>query len=144
MKRLGTSLAIAALALIVPVGIAAAAPRHMGTKAVFHVSIKFMHRASFTHAMGSATLRYTRGDVFIKVTTDHLPRPSILGKRAYVVFATDGAMSDRVGALKYSGSVAGVKGEVMMTKVRDLYVYATRKVNDKRPSGTLVLSAMVG
>jgi hypothetical protein len=116
----------------------------MATHATLHVVNAFKSKPAFAHAMAGAKLRYAKGDVYITVTADNLPKVSSLGKRAYVVYASDGAMTDRVGALKVSGHMAAVKGEVMMTKVSDIYVYAESSATNKHPHGIEVLSAMVG
>jgi hypothetical protein len=144
MKRIGRALTVSALLALVPLGSVWAAPSGMATHATFHVVKAYKSNAGFAHAMASAKLRYTKGDVFITVTADNLPKVSALGKRAYVVYASDGAMSDRVGALKVSGNMATVKGEVMMTKVADIYIYAESNALNKHPHGIEVLSAMVG
>jgi len=96
------------------------------------------------HVMGSAKLTYAMHDVTVKVTVDGLPAASMLGGKTYVVFAGDGSMTDRVGQLKMTGSMAGVTATVMMTKVQDLYVYAVKSTRAAHPTGTLVLSGMVG
>ena len=145
MKIITRSLAFAALAFLLPLTALAAHPQSK-TSAVFHVSSKFMHKASWMHVMGSAKLRYTKSDAYISVTTDNLPMASTLGKRVYVVFASDGAMTDKVGALKIHGMMGGVTNAmVMMSKVADLYIYAEGSASVKQPGkGVLVLSAMVG
>jgi hypothetical protein len=144
MHRIGKALALTSLLTLIPLGSALAAPSSMATHATLHVTKQFKSRPAFAHAMASAKLRYTKGDVFITVTADNLPKVSSLGKRAYVVYASDGAMTDRVGALKIAGNMASVKGEVMMTKVSDIYVYAESSAANKHPHGTEVLAAMVG
>src|SRR5690242_16356725 len=116
MRRIGTALALAALAALIPLGGTWAAPSSMATHATLRVVKAYKSKASFAHAMASAKLRYSNGDVTITVTADHLPSAASVGKRAYVVYASDGAMTDRVGALKFSGPVAKVTGQVMMTK----------------------------
>jgi hypothetical protein len=144
MRRIGMACALASVVAVIPLGSTWAAPSAMGTHATFQVVKAFKTNAAFAHAMASAKLRYSGGDVYITVTADHLPSPSKLGKRAYVVYASDGAMTDRVGQLKVSGAVAKVTGEVMMTKVADIYVYAESSPANKHPHGTEVLAAMVG
>lgn len=144
MRRTGTAIALLSLAALAPIGSAWAAPSGMATHATFHVVKAYKSNTAFAHAMAGAKLRYTKGDVFITVTADNLPKVSSLGKRAYVVYASDGAMTDRVGALHVSGNMASVKGEVMMTKVADIYVYAESSAANKHPHGIQVLSAMVG
>jgi len=144
MKRTGKALALIALVALVPIGSAWAAPSNMATHATLRVVKAYKSNSAFTHAMATAKLRYTKGDVFITVTADNLPKVSSLGKRAYVVYASDGAMTDRVGALHVSGNMATVKGEVMMTKVADIYVYAESSMANKHPHGVEVLAAMVG
>ncbi|MGH2444133.1 MAG: hypothetical protein ACRDFX_13340 [Chloroflexota bacterium] len=143
MKALRRSLALGAIALAMPLGAALAAPAHKPTHAVLHVVMPYKHRMPFKHVMASAKLRYTKGDVFIKITTDGLPNVHSLGKKAYVVFASDGAMTDRVGALKVAGNMAGVSGEVMMTKIKDLYIYAVGNRNAKHPQGHKIAAAML-
>jgi hypothetical protein len=143
MKRIGVAVTLASLVALVPLGSAWAAPSSMATHATLHVVSAYKSKAAFAHAMASAKLRYSNGDVFITVTADHLPSAASVGKRAYVVYASDGAMTDRVGALKFSGAVAKVTGEVMMTKVADIYVYAESSAQNKHPHGIEVLAAMV-
>jgi hypothetical protein len=144
MKRVLKTVVIAALALAVPASVLAASPHAANKTAMLHVTSKFKSKAGFMHVMASAKLHYTKGDVSIKLTTDGLPKPATLGKKFYVLFATDGAMADRVGVLHISGNMAGASGMVMMNKVQDLNVYATSSMSVKHPQGTLVLSGMVG
>ena len=145
MRIVTRSIALAALAFLLPLSALAAHPASK-TSAVFHVSSKFMHKASWMHVMGSAKLRYTKADTFVTITADNLPKASTLGKRVYVVFASDGAMTDKAGVLKATGNMATLKNAMlMMTKVADLYIYAEGSSSVKQPGkGIQVLSAMVG
>ena len=141
MKKTIGTLCLAAAAAIVPLGAAHAAPSHVAV--TLHPTAKLKSNAHFMHAMGTAKVRYAKGDAYINLTVENLPMPSSVGKRAYVLYASDGAMIDRVGALHISGHMAGINGEVMMARVQDLYVYAESNAQNKHPHGTLVLSAMV-
>ena len=145
MKIVTRSIVLGVLACMVPLSAFAAHPA-AANKATFHVSSKFMHRSAWMHVMGSATLKYTKNDASVTVTTTSLPAASTLGKSVYVLFASDGSMTSRVGALKVSGKMAGLKNAmVMMSKIKDLYIYAEPSAGVKKPgNGTLVLSAMVG
>ena len=143
MKYLGRGLALILLAGLVPVtALAAGPPATMS--ATLQVTGKFKANMGFKHVTASAKVRYAKGDAYITLTTDNLPRATTIGEKAYVLFAADGNMKDRVGALHGSGMMAGVTGEVMMAKVQDLYVYATPSMNTMHAMGKLVLSGMVG
>jgi hypothetical protein len=64
---------------------------------------------------------------------------------AYILWATDGGMKEKVGLVKVNKSnMAGLKGEVMMTKVQDLVVTAENSTTVTKPHGKVVLSGMVG
>jgi hypothetical protein len=143
MRRTANAMILGCLTLALPGGVLAASPA-MGTHATLNVVKPFKTDMAFKHAMAGATLHYTKGDVTIKVTADNLPKPSTLRKAAYVVFATDGSMSARVGTLKLSGNMAAVTGQVMMTKVQDIYIYAETTPNAKHPNGLRVMAGMVG
>jgi len=142
--RRGQALCLALLAAALPASVLAAPSTATTKSVVLHVTTQFKARPAFAHAMASATLRYTKGDVFIRLTTDNLPSPRTLGKVVYALFASNGGMTDKVGVLHASGNMAGVSGQVMMTKIQDLYVYAQSAASVKRAAGTQVLSAMVG
>jgi hypothetical protein len=145
MRIVARSLVLLALAGLVPLSAFAAPAAAKPTSVKLQLSSKLMHSKLLMHATGSAKLHWTKGDVTIKVTTDGLPSASKLGKRVYVVFASDGAMWDRVGALKMSGMMAGASGMVMLSKITDLWIYAEGAPNVKKPgNGILVMSAMVG
>lgn len=145
MRIIARSICLAALAALIPLGTLAAPATAKPTSVKLVLSKRLMHSTAFMHVTGTARLHWTRGDVSIKLTTDGLPPASKLGKRVYVLFASDGAMTDRVGALTRHGMMAGASGMVMMTKIADLYVYAVNAANAKRPgNGVLVLSAMIG
>src|SRR5579884_1606288 len=138
MRRIVGTLALAFLASALPTGVLAAGAPHPSGKSMhvaLHVTSKFKKRAIFMHVMATAKIRTTKTDAFITVTTDGLPKPSVLGERAYAVFATDGSMADRVGFLHMNGSMGAVKGEVMMAKVTDIYVYAVPSMSVKHPMG---------
>lgn len=124
-------------------GIAGAAPAQAPTHAILHVGSAVKSKAAFRHVMGSVKLRYTKHDVFVTITADNLPSASSLGKHAYVVYVSDGAMTDRLGVLKAHGAMSGITGQVMMTKVTDVYVYAESNGANKRHHGIEVLGAMV-
>lgn len=143
MKTATRSLCIAALAALVPLSASAANMKPTSVK--LHLSNRFMHTKAIMHSTGTAKLHWTKGDIGIKLTTDGLPAASQFGKRAYVLFATDGHMTTRVGALTAHGMMAGTSGMVMMTKLSDLYLYAESSADAKKPgNGVLVMSAMVG
>ena len=144
MKRTLAAMVIAALALALPAGVLAANGHAANRTAMLHVTSQLKSKTAFMHVMATAKLHYTKGDVSIKLTADGLPRPAALGKKFYILFATDGAMADRVGVLHISGHMAGASGMVMMNRVQDLNVYATNTMTAKHPQGTLVLSGMVG
>jgi len=141
MKRTIGTLCLAAAAALVPLGATHAASSHVAV--ILHPAAQFKSNAHFMHVMGTAKVRYAKGDAYINLTVNNLPMAASIGKRAYVLYAGDGAMTDRVGALHLSGHMAGVNGEVMMAKVQNLYVYAESNAQDMHPHGTLVLSAMV-
>ncbi|MCA1596947.1 MAG: hypothetical protein LC772_11060 [Chloroflexi bacterium] len=143
MRYLGRTLFLTLLAAVLPAGVRAA-PSASPTSVLLHATSHVKGKMAFRHVMAAATLRYTKGDVFIKLTTDNLPNAGTLGQRVYVLYASDGGMTDRVGALHVHGAMAGVSGEVMMTRVQHLSVYAEASPNNKRPSGVLVLSGMTG
>jgi hypothetical protein len=134
-------MAITLLAAVVPLG-ALAAPGH-SKSVMLHPTAAYKGKKAFAHVMAHATLRYTKSDVFIKLVTDGLPKPSTLGEKAYVLFATDGAMTERVGTLHITGNMGGVSGELMMTKVQDLSLYAVPSATEKHAMGKKVLTAMV-
>ncbi|GAC1322608.1 MAG: hypothetical protein NVS2B16_13170 [Chloroflexota bacterium] len=138
-------IAIALLGALAPITAASAHASSTGKarSVTLHTVSKFKGKPAFAHIMASATLRYTKNDVFIKLTTDNLPNPKTLGQRVYMLFASNGTMVERVGALKTSGNMAGVSGQVMMTRVQDLYVYAVSSTGTRHPMGVEVLSAMV-
>ena len=140
-KRAAGAAVLGCLAAVVPGATLAA---HSG--AMSHVTLNvvkpYKAMAEWKHAMASATLTYTKGDITIKLTAENLPMPSALHAHVYVLFAEDGNMWDRVGVLHTSGSMSTVTGTVMMSKVTDLYVYA-QAMSTKHPSGTQVLAAMV-
>lgn len=142
MRYIGRIACLALLAAAVPTG-ALAAPSARTTSVVLHVTSQFKSRAAFAHAMASAKLRFTKSDVYITLTADNLPSPATLGKRVYTLYASDGAMTEKVGVLHASGNMAGVSGELMMTRVHDLYVYAQSGPNVKRAGGVEILTAMV-
>jgi len=123
--------------------LASGAHVHKNMSMMLHVTAPFKGKMMFKHVTATAKLRYTAHDVFVTVTTDNLPKPAQLGERAYAVFATDGAMADRVGFLHMSGNMASVKGQVMMTKVQDIYVWAVGSMTEKHQMGKKVLGAMV-
>jgi hypothetical protein len=145
MRTIVRSTALAALAGLVPLSAFAAQTSAKPTSVRLTLSSKLMHTKSIMHATGKAKLHWSKGDVTITVTTDGLPSATTLGKRAYVIFASDGTMWDRVGALKRSGMMAGGSGMVMMSKITDLWIYAENAANVKKPgNGVLVMSAMIG
>ncbi len=146
MNRLNRTLALAALAAVIPLGAAHAAPAASRNHAVLHVVTPYKGRASFMHVMASAKLKQISGhDIKVTLTTDNLPKASTFGKRVYVLFASDGAMTDRVGALTTHGAMAGAVGVVMMSKIQDLYVYAEGSPAAKHPgTGVEVLAGMIG
>jgi hypothetical protein len=139
--KLRFALAGAALALSLPFAANASAPRTMN-HFTLHLAKRFQHETMFMHVMASGTIRYQNGDAFVRLTTDGLPRPSQLGKSVYVLYASDMGMADKVAVLHISGMMAGARGEVMMSKVTDLYVYAQKSATP-HPHGVLVLTAMV-
>lgn len=143
MRGTGRIIAIALLGVLAPSGIASAAPAPKSMSVTLHAAGKVKGRMAFAHVMASARLRYTKHDVFITLTTDNLPKPSTLGERAYVLFASNGGMTERVGALRANGAMSGVSGQVMMTRVQDLYVYAVGSPTAMHPMGVEVLAAMV-
>jgi hypothetical protein len=136
MHKFSRSLAVLALAALLPLS-AHAAPR-MG-HATLHSSIKNM---GFPRVMATATLTYAKPDVTISFHASHLPRPSVLHEKVYVLWATDGAMKDRVGVLTVSRGAGMLTGKVMMSKVVDLVVTANKTATAKM--GKTVLSGMVG
>ena len=142
MRHIGRLACLALLAAAVPTG-ALAAPSGKTMSVALHVTAQFKSRPAFAHAMASARLRYTKSDVYITLTADNLPSPTTLGKRVYALYASDGAMTEKVGVLHTSGNMAGVSGELMMTRVQDLYVYAQGSPNLKRAGGVEVLTARV-
>ncbi|MDQ2744530.1 MAG: hypothetical protein M3Z66_19865 [Chloroflexota bacterium] len=146
MNRLNRTLALAALAAVVPLGAAHAAPVASPNHAVLHVVTPYKGRTPFMHVMASAKLKQISGhDIKVTLTTDNLPKASTFGKRVFVLFASDGAMTDRVGALTAHGAMAGTSGVVMMSKIQDLYVYAEGSPAAKHPGkGVEVLAGMIG
>ena len=150
MLGLRRSLGLAVLAGCCTVSAGAAIPTHAAgqknmTKSVMlHVTKSFMGKAAFKHVMASARLDYMGNDVSINLSANNLPMPSAVGARAYVLFASDGVITDRVGMLHVTGHMAGVKAQVMMSKIADLYVYAVKSPAAKHPQGQEILSAMVG
>lgn len=142
MKAVRYACTIAVLALSLPAVALAAHPARTG-HAVLHPAGSFQHSTMAMHVMASAKLKYVGADVTITLTADNLPAPRTLGAKAYVLFATDGGMTERVGTLMAHGAMASASGMVMMTKVQDLYVYAEPHPNRKRPNGKKVLAGMV-
>ena len=142
MRHVARGLILGCLAVAIPAGALASGPAAMN-HVVLNVVKPYKTNPTWKHAIASATLTYSKGDVTIKLTAENLPMPSALGKHVYILFAVDGKMWDRVGMLTTSGHMSSVKGQVMMSKVTDLYVYA-QAMSTKRPSGTEVLAAMVG
>lgn len=146
MKRTLLTLTLA-LAAAVPVAgrsltplPAAAAPMHVTLK----VAKAYKHNMHFAHTMAGATLAYTKHEASLKVTAQHLPKPSAVKAMAYVVWLVDGKMKARAGALKFHSGMAGLKAMVMMTKVQDVVVTAEHSATTKHPMGPVVLSGMVG
>ena len=145
MRIVARSIALVALAGLVPLSAFAAHVSAKPTSVRLTLSSKLMHSKAIMHATGNAKLHWTKGDVTVAVTTDGLPSAKTLGRRVYVIFASDGAMWDRVGALKLSGMMAAGSGMVMMSKITDLWIYAENAANVKKPgTGVLVMSAMIG
>lgn len=134
-----------ALALGAVPAAAFAAPAHAKPMhATLQVTAAFKHKASFMHVMASAKFSYTKHDTVIELTTEGLPPARKLGAKAYVLFVSDGAMKDRAGELMAAGKMASCKHTVMMTKIQDVYLYASKHPGMTRPNGKLVLSGMVG
>ncbi len=140
--RFRRTFALAALAACLPLT-ANAAPSHSPSHHFrLQVSKRFQGKIRFMHVMASGTLRYSAHDAFINLSTDNLPKPSTLGKKVYVVYVSDMAMTERLGVLHGAGTMAGIRKQVMMTHLSDVYVYAQNSAT-AHPHGILVLSAMV-
>jgi hypothetical protein len=141
LRNIRRALALAVLGLALPIS-AFAAPAAATMKVVLHSPIKEM---GFQRVMASATVRQTKADAFVNFTAEHLPSPHVLHAMAYILWATDGGMKEKVGLVKVNKSnMAGLKGEVMMTKVQDLVVTAENSTTVTKPHGKVVLSGMVG
>jgi hypothetical protein len=140
VRNIRRALALTVLGFALPVSVFAA-PAGAPSRVVLHSPIKAM---GFNHAMASATVRYTKADAFINFTAVRLPSPHVLHKMAYILWATDGAMKEKVGLLKVHNMMSTLKGEVMMRKVQDLVVTAEDSPTVTRPNGKVVLSGMVG
>lgn len=138
MQYLRSALVIPLLVLALPWAVSAA-PAAKTSSVMLHSPLKTM---GFNKAMASATLKYTKHDVTVSLHANRLPSPHVLKEHAYVLWATDGGMKDRVGALKMQGMTASIMGSVMMTKVQDLVVTAESSKTVARPHGKVVLSGM--
>ncbi|HZU13322.1 MAG TPA: hypothetical protein VFB58_10825 [Chloroflexota bacterium] len=135
MHRLLTAFAVLTLAAMVPLMAQAARMGH----ATLHSPL---HSMGFPKAMASATLEYSKHDTVITFHASHLPAPSVLHEKVYILWATDGGMKDKVGVVTLKNGTGSLMGSVMMTKIIDLVVTAGRSAS--AVSGKTVLSGMVG
>jgi hypothetical protein len=148
MRRIIGALVFAAVAATPfaassPYAAHAASPRAKSMSVMLHVTKAFKHRAMFMHAMASGKIKMAGHDATVSVTTENLPMPAIVGEHAYAVFATDGAMSERVGFLHMNGHMGAVKGMVMMSRITDIDIWAVASMSEKHPMGKKVFSGMV-
>ena len=138
MRRLTGPMVLGILATALPVAALAAMPRtvHLMPTSAFKA------KGGFKHVTATAHLRYAKAEVSISLQTKSLPSTAALGEKVYVAYASDGSMTDRIGALTH-GAMASVRGQLKMARIQDLYVYAERSATP-HPRGKRVLAAMVG
>lgn len=138
MHRLLSALAVVTLAATIP--LTANAATKMG-----HVTFRSpLHTMEFRKVIATATLTYKKQDTAIAFHASRLPSPSVLHKKVYVLWATDGGMKDKVGSIMIEkNGTATLMGSVMMTKITDLVVKAAKSASSTA-KGETVLSGMVG
>jgi hypothetical protein len=136
MRKLLSAVALGGALLALGIGVASAA----SSKATVQLKPPAnTHMMAIAHAFGTAKITYTAHDADIKLTTDKLPKPSVIHEAAYVLWLVHGKQKANAGALKINGNMAGLHVMTMNTMFTKLVVTAEKMATEKTPMGPQVL-----